>query len=278
MATKITADVEAVIAKGLSQVGISESPPYSNRTPYTAWYGLVGPWCAMFVSWCFTFGGSPLPPIRTSKGFAYCPDIVAFAKANGIWHDASSTYRPKRGDIVLFDFPGDGVNRPSHVEIVLAYLGVGRVQTLGGNTMSGGGRDGGSVVIHNRSVAGGIIGYVSVENKAKATGPAPLPPYPGRVLVPNDRNHDYQVAVLAVLLIAAGFGEDVNVAPGRADIFGPGKARAVIRAKKAHDDLMRFAGKPQEAWFPEGVEPDPDVGPRFWAFLCWCVEVKRKAK
>lgn len=156
----IAADVEAVIAKAHSQVGVAENPAYSNRTPYTRWYGLIGPWCAMWVSWVFWHAGYPLPPIRTTKGFAYCPDIVNWAKKNGTWRASSSNYVPKRGDIVLFDFIG----RPSHVGIVIRMLADGRVQTIEGNTNGSGSRDGGAVVIHNRNRRGSTIGFVEVRN------------------------------------------------------------------------------------------------------------------
>mgnify|MGYP003533107425 FL=1 len=160
----IRADVEAVVRKAEAQLGTVEKPSYSNRTPYTAWYGLVGPWCAMFVSWCFWHAGSKLPAIRTAKGFAYCPDIVNWAKKNGCWRPSSSSYVPKRGDIVLFDFIG----RPSHVGIVTGLTADGRVATIEGNTNAAGSRTGGQVMRHNRSRRGSTIGYVEVTNTAAA--------------------------------------------------------------------------------------------------------------
>jgi hypothetical protein len=42
---------QALIMVAASQDGIKESPPNSNRVKYSAWYGYVGPWCAMFYSW-----------------------------------------------------------------------------------------------------------------------------------------------------------------------------------------------------------------------------------
>lgn len=176
---RIKADVEKVIATARAELGVSEKPAFSNRTPYTAWYGLVGPWCAMFVSWCFWHAGSPLPAIRTRKGFSYCPDIVNWAKQNGIWHSSSSSYKPKRGDIVLYDFIG----RPSHVGIVLGVLADGRIVAIEGNTSGGGGRDGGSVVIHNRSRKGSTIGFVEVDN---TKAPAPAPDKPKTGFAPGD--------------------------------------------------------------------------------------------
>jgi hypothetical protein len=167
----ISADIEAVIRKAEAQLGVVEKPSYSNRTPYTAWYGLVGPWCAMFVSWVFHHAGHPLPKIRTTKGFAYCPDIVAWAKRNGTWRPSSSGYTPKRGDIVLFDFIG----RPSHVGIVTGLTKDGRVATIEGNTNAAGSRTGGAVMRHNRSRRGSTIGYVEVTNNAPPTTGSGIP-------------------------------------------------------------------------------------------------------
>lgn len=165
------ADIEALVRTGESQLGIAENPPYSNRTPYCTWYGLVGPWCAMFVSWVFAHSGNPLPAIRTSKGFSYCPDAVNWAKREGLWRPSTSSYQPKRGDIVLFDFIG----RPSHVGIVTGRTADGRVQTIEGNTNGSGHRDGGSVMRHNRSRSGSTIGYIEVTPRG-ARPPVVTPP------------------------------------------------------------------------------------------------------
>src|SRR5262245_6931546 len=44
---------QGALQLALSELGVSESPPDSNQVKYTSWYGTVGPWCAMFVSWCY---------------------------------------------------------------------------------------------------------------------------------------------------------------------------------------------------------------------------------
>lgn len=143
---------EKIIATAISQLGVSESPAYSNNTPYSRWYGIIGPWCAMFVSWCLHMSGLPLR-ISTSKGFAYCPAGVAWFKANGAW--AGPSVKPKRGWIVFFDFIG----RPSHTGLVEGNAVDGRIVCLEGNTNASGSRTGGSVMRHHRQVASGIIGY-----------------------------------------------------------------------------------------------------------------------
>lgn len=159
----IRAGIDMVIATGRSQLGQSERPSNSNRQQYGDWYGMNGvAWCAIWVSWVFWHAGYGLPnSIRSAKGFAYCPDIVTWAQKNGTWRRAGS-YRPKRGDIILFSFGG---KRADHVGIVQGVLPDGRIHTLEGNSNAGGSRTGGSVVeLYRRT---GILGYVVVEDIQK---------------------------------------------------------------------------------------------------------------
>lgn len=161
VAVKVTA--KQVLDKARSQIGVREMPAYSNRTPYSTWYGIIGPWCAMFVSWVFYMAGNPLA-ISTSKGFAYCPYGVDWFKRKGAW--AGPATRPKPGWVVFFDFPGDGINRPSHVGIVEGIAGDGRIITIEGNTNGAGSRTGGMVMRqYRRASGGGIIGYGMIAYK-----------------------------------------------------------------------------------------------------------------
>lgn len=90
------------IAKG--EIGYSETPPNSNKTKYGKWFGLDGvPWCGIFVSWCYAKAGTPLPGIGFSKGFAGCQTAVAYFTKKAL-----ITTKPVAGDIVFFDWNGDG--------------------------------------------------------------------------------------------------------------------------------------------------------------------------
>lgn len=144
-------DVDRVIARFESQLGTTEDPPGSNRTAYCQWYGLTGPWCAMFVSWCFFQEGLPLPA-STAKGFAYTPAGAQWFKSQGRWSET-----PERGHVVFFDFPNDSVKRISHVGIVVGVHPDGTIDTIEGNTDEQGGRTGGKVMRRRRAV--GIVGY-----------------------------------------------------------------------------------------------------------------------
>lgn len=157
----IVADIEAVIAIARKELGVTESPPFSNRQKYGLWYGMNGaPWCAMYVSWVFWHSGNPLPKITTKKGFAYCPELERYGRETGTYH--SGTRGIKRGDIILFSF---GKTRADHVAIVQGVLPDGRIHTIEGNTNAGGSRTGGGVYeLYRRS---GIKGYVSVAPKPR---------------------------------------------------------------------------------------------------------------
>jgi hypothetical protein len=128
-----------------SQLGTHESPPNSNRVKYSAWYGMVGPWCDMFVSWCADQAGE-----REAVGrFAYTPSHEAWFRSKG---REVRIRDAKPGDIVFFNFIG----RTSHVGIVESNRGDGLI-TIEGNTNGGGSRDGGSVIRHFRSWRSGIV-------------------------------------------------------------------------------------------------------------------------
>lgn len=139
------------------EVGTVETP--NNKTEYNRWYGGASfdgqPWCATFVSWVFHKAGLPLPA-STAKGFAYTPSGAAWFQKQGRWHNT----QPRAGDVVFFDWPGDGVNRISHVGIVDSVNPNGSVNTIEGNTQpgtAGNQSDGGAV--HRRVRSTGIVGY-----------------------------------------------------------------------------------------------------------------------
>lgn len=84
-------------------------------------------WCACFVSWCADQCGyieNGLVP-----KFAGCVDGANWFKSNGKWQDR--TYEPKVGDIIFFDWEGDGTT--DHVGIVEKCEN-GTVYTVEGNS------------------------------------------------------------------------------------------------------------------------------------------------
>jgi hypothetical protein len=188
--------VNQVLNRARSQIGVNEQPFGSNRTAYGAWYGVQGqPWCAMFVSWCTFHEGLPLPA-TISKGFAYTPAGAAWFQRRRRW-----TNRPAPGHIVFFNFPGDSVNRISHVGIVESVRPDGSVVTIEGNTDERGGRTGGKVMRKVRRV--GIVGYGIPDYDGKGASPGPAaaasprpgaPAFPGRLLKVGSKGPDVKLA------------------------------------------------------------------------------------
>ena len=114
---------QAIVEVALTQVG------NQGGQPYWSWYGFNSrvEWCACFVSWCADQCGyieSGLVP-----KFAGCVDGANWFKSNGKWQDR--TYEPKVGDIIFFDWEGDGTT--DHVGIVEKCEN-GTVYTVEGNS------------------------------------------------------------------------------------------------------------------------------------------------
>lgn len=98
--------------------------------PFWSWYGFNGrvEWCATFISWC----GNQMGNITNGKvpKFSYCPDGVQWFKNHNQW--AAGRYQePVAGDIIFFDWGGDGVS--DHVGFVVGNDGV-NVYTIVGNS------------------------------------------------------------------------------------------------------------------------------------------------
>lgn len=139
---------QEVIAKAGAQLNIKENPAGSNRNPYGEWYGMNGvPWCAIFVSWVFDKAGIPLGQIDSPKGYHYCPSAYNFWKRT-----QRITNDPAPGDIVLFDWNGDGSS--DHTGIFVEWIEKGNVFTSWeGNTSVSSDSDGGQVMLRRRMVS-----------------------------------------------------------------------------------------------------------------------------
>lgn len=114
---------QAIVEVALTQVG------NQGGEPYWSWYGFDSrvEWCACFVSWCAEQCGyieSGLIP-----KFSGCIDGSNWFKSNGQWADRN--YEPKAGDIIFFDWEGDGST--DHVGIVEKCEN-GTVYTVEGNS------------------------------------------------------------------------------------------------------------------------------------------------
>lgn len=114
---------QAIVEVALTQLG------NEGGQPYWSWYGFSSreEWCACFVSWCaeqcsYTEGGF-IPK------FAGCVSGANWFKERNQWQDRN--YEPTAGDIIFFDWEGDGST--DHVGIVEKYEN-GVVYTVEGNS------------------------------------------------------------------------------------------------------------------------------------------------
>lgn len=130
------------------EIGYSEVPANSNKTKYGKWFGLDGvAWCGMFVSWCYDKAGLPLGNIGFTKGFAGCQTAVAHYSKKG-----KVTKTPVPGDIVFFDWNGDG--RYDHTGLFVKDIDGTSFETIEGNTSLTNQSNGGQVMRRKRKYAG----------------------------------------------------------------------------------------------------------------------------
>lgn len=137
----------AVIAAALAEVGTIEQG--DNLTKYGKFTGADGlPWCGSFCNWVFHSADVKIPNmVSTAAGAQKMKD-------QGRWHTM-----PALGDLCFMDFPHDGVDRISHIGIVVK---VGKVSVLcvEGNTSGNGDqRNGGMVMTKQRFLGKEIVGF-----------------------------------------------------------------------------------------------------------------------
>jgi hypothetical protein len=157
-----------VLDAARSQLGTVEGRGGTN--PYGAAYGMDRqPWCAMFCWWVGQRAGAG----HLIPKAAYTPTMAGWFQQRG-----RADRTPRVGSLVFYDWPGDGVNRISHVGLVEAVNGDGTITTIEGNTTSGAAgnqRMGGGVWRRRRSTSAVIVyGHPQYDSAA----PAPAAPAP----------------------------------------------------------------------------------------------------
>lgn len=130
---------DLVARQALAEVGVKESPPYSNYGPRVSQYQATtgayrAPWCASFAAWCYRTAGfrGKLPPTP-----AWVPGWTAAIRAGVIWRRvAFGGARP--GDVVT-------LWNSQHMEIVIERKG-DYLTCVGGNTSAAGQSSAGGMV------------------------------------------------------------------------------------------------------------------------------------
>jgi hypothetical protein len=241
-----------LIEVALAEVGTVEGPK-ENQTKYGAFTKVnFQPWCGSFVMWCANQAGVKVPnTVYTPAG----ADAYKKAKA---WQDAKDA-KPLPGDIVFFDFPSDGVDRISHVGIVVKDNGDGTVTTVEGNTAGtvGDQRNGGMVQKkvrgfkkNSKKIEISIVGFGRpkfVESGAKPVVAKPAPvakvvnpkKYPGSTVDPGESGD-------AVKMIQKALGLPVD------GHYGPVMRKTVVAFQKQNPKLGKA----------DGI-----IGPKTWAAM-----------
>ena len=143
---KMSSQLDLFIQTAWQEVGYIEGE--NNDTKFGAKFGVNNlPWCGSFVMWCAQKAGVRVPNVISTAAGA-----TAFQKSSKWFNAADADPRP--GDLAFFDFPGDGVDRISHIGIVIGNNNDGTVTTIEGNTSSdkkGDQRNGGEVCFKERA-------------------------------------------------------------------------------------------------------------------------------
>ena len=137
-----------IIEVALVEVGTIETG--ENVTKYGAFTKADGlPWCGSFVNWCYDQAGVKIPSMVSTAAGAHT------MKEQGRWIEDS----PALGDLCFMDFPHDGIDRISHIGIVVK-VGKISVLTVEGNTSGEGDqRNGGMVMLKRRYIGKEIVGF-----------------------------------------------------------------------------------------------------------------------
>jgi hypothetical protein len=152
--------------RAIGELGTKESPADSNQVKYSKWYGMIGPWCAMFVTWAYELGAQDLrkdsPSFVQGSYYAYVPYIVGDARGShrGLKTVDSSDVMP--GDLVCYDWGWDGTY--DHVGLFERWTsGTSQFDAIEGNTSYGNNSNGGEVMRRSRSVSGQATVFVRVK-------------------------------------------------------------------------------------------------------------------
>lgn len=140
---------QSIINTAAAENGTKESPSNSNKTKYGKWYGLDGEkWCAIFVSFVYHHAGHPLEAIDRPKGYQSCQSGFNFWKKNN-----RIIKNPQPGDIVLYDWSGDGLC--DHTGIFAKWVDIAKTkfEAWEGNTAQENDSDGGEVMLRQRKRA-----------------------------------------------------------------------------------------------------------------------------
>lgn len=126
---------QQMVALAQREIGVSETGGNNDSSRIREYRSATagaedtpGPWCAYFVSWLAKSAGAPIG--AGGNGTGYVPTLEAWGKQTNRFIESGSQ-RPQPGDIVIFDWSGDGT--ADHTGIVESVGADGSVNTIEGN-------------------------------------------------------------------------------------------------------------------------------------------------
>lgn len=148
---------EEALKKAKSQLGVKENPAGSNVVKFSTWYGLIGSWCAMFVTWSYEQAKDTKTFAKGSK-YAYTPYMVRDARAGVNGMSLLTVNEVKPGDIVMYDWGGAGLKggyyATDHTGLFEKWINKasGEFTAIEGNTAVGNDSNGGEVMRRTRTI------------------------------------------------------------------------------------------------------------------------------
>jgi hypothetical protein len=140
-----------IMALARAQLGIKEAPAGSNRVKFSLWYGLVGSWCAMFVTWVLAAAGGIPGPLRGAR-WAYVPYMENAAAEHRYGMSFVPSSAVMESDAVTYDWDHDGT--ADHVGVFSHWIVPGRTfEAIEGNTSVSSDSNGGEVMRRTRELS-----------------------------------------------------------------------------------------------------------------------------
>jgi len=177
---------DAAVAPAVAGRGHSQAAVAGDKTgaKYYGW-AKTGKtdWCASFVSYVYQQAGIPLGPSPHGasgvNGIPHCDNLKRwFQETPGFqWQPKGNGYQPKPGDVVLFDYDGDG--HMDHTGIVKSYdPNTGKLTTIEGNVGGDGAAGNGDGTLMERTYDNmkGVAGFGHYEGTVAGGDTAPRNP------------------------------------------------------------------------------------------------------
>lgn len=133
-----------IVAAAMSQKNYTE--PAWRRNKFNDWIGANNAWCGVFVAWAASASGHADAAPQRDGWSGTLSDL----RSSGALKKGRSGLKP--GAMVLFDYMNDGVDRATHIGLVVSVSG-STIRTIEGNTTNGTGNPQRGVFYRERPIS-----------------------------------------------------------------------------------------------------------------------------